>query len=198
MVFAYRHCPDSPVFPFILQRLCWRIEANFYSDTLRSKMMTQRLLAHLRWFEQTIKEQPYDYKWIEDHVFDRALYMVNEYYWNDALRKILLSVAAPRHAAAGNLVRALQLTNVADNLLVTLLDTNSRIRKARSRVTADSVSHLWRHYDYQSPTFVMADTMSVDHLIAYVRQLGHRHHRRPQSQSPSHDSPCHRNPQFCQ
>lgn len=249
MKFAYRHCPDSPAFPFILQRLCWRIEANFYSDTLQSKIMTQRLydfatrvadegkasdralwyytasfladrvgdtrraltllqkaekqpatpflkgsihvlrayldaktlplgsaydqrlLAHLRWFEQTIKEQPYDYKWIEDHVFDRALYMDNEYYWNDALRKILLSVAAPRHAAAGDPVRALQLTNVADNLLVTLLDTNSRIRKARSRVTADSVSHLWRHYDYQSPTFIMVDTMSVDHLIAYVRQL---------------------------
>ena len=245
MELVYRHAPNAPIFPFVLQRLCWRIEKNFY-DTLQTDTLLrrfydfafrvanegksanralwyytasflsdrmgdsrralslvkkaekqpassflqesihilrfyldaktlplgsaydQRLLAHLRWFEQAVGRHAARDKWtVDDLTWDN----LDAGYWERAIQRILLSVAAPRHNAAGRITRALQLVNVADNLTLFLLDTDGRIREARTRTVADSLFECWRHYDYRSATIAMIDTMSVDRLIAYVRQL---------------------------
>lgn len=93
------------------------------------------------------------------------------YYWNDMLRKLLLSVVAPRYLKEGNPVRAIQMTNMADNLLY---------REIRQRKLSggwiDMIrknSWLDNPYDYRNHLFKLLDTIDVKHVVAYVKQLKH-------------------------
>lgn len=93
------------------------------------------------------------------------------YYSNDMLRKLLLSVVAPRYLKEGNPVRAIQMTNMADNLLY---------REIRQRKLSggwiDMIrknSWLDNPYDYRNHLFKLLDTIDVKHVVAYVKQLKH-------------------------
>lgn len=93
------------------------------------------------------------------------------YYWNDMLRKLLLSVVAPRYLKEGNPVRAIQMTNMADNLLY---------REIRQRKLSGSWMDMIRKstwldnpYDYRNHLFKLLDTIDVKHVVAYVKQLKH-------------------------
>lgn len=67
-------------------------------------------------------EKPKDFK--EKFMPDNTSYIggyqncANTYYWNDAMRRILLRVVCPRMHKAKNYVREVQLANLADNLLM--------------------------------------------------------------------------------
>ncbi len=93
------------------------------------------------------------------------------YYWNDMLRKLLLSVVVPRYLTEGDGVRAIQMTNVADNLLY---------RKIREKKETDcwmdvlrKSSRLENPYDYRNHLFDLLDTIDVRHVVAYVDRLQH-------------------------
>lgn len=93
------------------------------------------------------------------------------YYSNDMLRKLLLSVVAPRYLKEGNPVRAIQMTNMADNLLY---------REIRQRKLSGGWIDMIRKscwldnpYDYRNHLFKLLDTIDVKHVVAYVKQLKH-------------------------
>lgn len=93
------------------------------------------------------------------------------YYWNDMLRKLLLSVVAPRYLEEGNPVRAIQVTNMADNLLY---------QKIREKKMADCKIDLLREstrldnpYDWRNHLFDLLGTIDVRHVAAYTDRLRH-------------------------
>ena len=53
---------------------------------------------------------------------------VSYYYWNDVMRRIVLSEVCPRLLANGRHVKALQLANMADNRLLQLVDEIGRFK----------------------------------------------------------------------
>ena len=90
----------------------------------------QRLLNDLRWLDNMIKNKVtpeiydklnHDHIWQQEYNDDnRDVYqnIANTFYWNDALRRLLLKVVCPRMHEAGKYIREIQLANVAENLLV--------------------------------------------------------------------------------
>lgn len=91
----------------------------------------QRLMNDLKWLTRKIKKEatPDIYSKLTNHRVDFLDYSVdntdvyqdkpNTFYWNDALRYILLRVVCPRMHKAGRYVREIQLANMAENFLVT-------------------------------------------------------------------------------
>ena len=79
----------------------------------------QRLLEQLRWLDNKIRDN------IDDKVRQKTISNgfwgnYSYYYWNDMLRKIVLSAVVPRYIAHGNYIRAIQLANMADNNLLNI------------------------------------------------------------------------------
>lgn len=93
------------------------------------------------------------------------------YYWNDMLRKLLLSVVAPRYLKEGNPVRAIQMTNMADNLLYQQI-RQGKLPDSRMDVIRKS-TRLENPYDYRNHLFELLDTIDVKHAVAYVKRLQH-------------------------
>lgn len=93
------------------------------------------------------------------------------YYWNDMLRKLLLSVVAPRYLKEGNPVRAIQMTNMADNLLYQQI-REGKLPGSRMDVIRKS-TWLENPYDYRNHLFELLDTIDVKHVVAYVKRLLH-------------------------
>ena len=90
----------------------------------------QRLMNDLKWLDQKIKAEAtsstynklnYDRIWQKEYTDDnRDVYqnIANTFYWNDAMRRLLLRVVCPRMHEAGKYVREIQLANMAENSLV--------------------------------------------------------------------------------
>ena len=89
----------------------------------------QRLFRDLKWLVHKIKKEAssevyhklnYDI-WEEEYTDDnRDVYQhtANTFYWNDAMRRMLLKVVCPRMHKAGKYVREIQLAYMAENYLV--------------------------------------------------------------------------------
>ena len=93
----------------------------------------QRLMEDLKWLVQKIKKeapaQLFDYPEVEADEFsdEYSSYdeetaegfqsCANSFYWNDAMRRILLKMVCPRMHEAGKYTREIQLANIAENLL---------------------------------------------------------------------------------
>ena len=90
----------------------------------------------------------------------------NPYYWNDAMRQILLVDVCPRMVKAGRTTRALQLANFADYYLFRKLGnrTIQHIKYAWNGIEYD-----WDDFSYCSNVFQFADSLSADQLATYVR-----------------------------
>jgi hypothetical protein len=90
----------------------------------------QRLMNDLKWLEQKIKKEVtpeayeklnFDEIWQKEYTDDnRDVYQceANTFYWNDAMRRLLLRVVCPRMHEAGKHIREIQLANMAENCLV--------------------------------------------------------------------------------
>lgn len=88
----------------------------------------QRLMNDLKWLvskierevpaslSKTLQDENNEVYYVED---TRKGFQVsaNSFYWNDAMRRILLRKVCPRMHEAGNYTREIQLANLADNLL---------------------------------------------------------------------------------
>ena len=86
----------------------------------------------------------------------------NTYFWNDAMRRILLCDVCPRLVAAGSTSRALQLANFADYYLYKKLG-NKTVHLSEWR------EHEWDEFSYSSNLFELTDSLSASQLAAYVR-----------------------------
>jgi hypothetical protein len=90
----------------------------------------QRLMTGLMWLDHKIKTEAtastysklnYDRISKREYTDDnRDVYQItaNTFYWNDAMRRLLLRVVCPRMHEAGKYVREIQLANMAENSLV--------------------------------------------------------------------------------
>ena len=95
---------------------------------------------------------------------------ISYFYWNDMLRRILLAEVCPRMLERGMAVRALQLANMADNMLLNLNDFMGGKSLKEYRM-----SNEYNSIDYCSEFFMMMkDSVSINDLISYVKcaQLG--------------------------
>ena len=138
----------------------------------------QRLLEQLRWLDNKIRDN------IDDKVRQKTISNgfwgnYNYYYWNDMLRKIVLSVVVPRYIAHGNYIRAIQLANMADNNLLNVINKQEFYYCYDQTWDEDIVSlseyrkgTKWHNcLDYSNALFALIDTIGVNHVIAYVQRL---------------------------
>lgn len=99
-----------------------------------NKAYEQQLLCDLKWLTQKIKHEvtPEIYKkltidpcsWREYDDDNRDVYQAeaNTFYWNDALRRILLREVCPHMHKADKHIREIQLANLAENFLIKTTD----------------------------------------------------------------------------
>lgn len=89
---------------------------------------------------------------------------ISFYYWNDMLRRILLAEVCPRMLDRGMQVRALQLANLADNMLLNL-NNNIEGKTLKEYRSSDNYNSI----DYCSEFFMMMkDCVTIGDLTAYV------------------------------
>ncbi|MBR5533182.1 MAG: hypothetical protein IKU59_07770 [Bacteroidales bacterium] len=134
-----------------------------------------KLFEQLKWLDNKIATNIN--KEVEQKVAEGASemeYGLSFYYWNDMLRRILLSEVAPRMIAAGKSIRALQLANMADNRLLLLVNKRDTYKWVES-YSGDYERQVVRSYtmeeyrysdyynrsDYSNDFFKMIDTLGV-------------------------------------
>lgn len=132
----------------------------------------QKLFRQLQWLDKKIKENS-PYQAVNDY-FLKANISFN--YWNDMLRKIVLSVVVPKYIIQKNYIRAIQLTNMADNLLYNQIDKIIDYYGLDTRIETLSEyrkSTHWNAIDYSNSLFALVDTIGVDNVVAYTKRLKH-------------------------
>ena len=140
----------------------------------------QHLFAQLKWLDEKIVNN------ITDEVREQTaegyhlLGCYSYYYWNDMMRRILLTEVCPRMLESGRTTRALQLANMASNRLLGIVDrqkgdyhkvVNGEFKFVEYDLTMDEYRYSEEHYnsfDYRSHFFEMIDSIGLDVAIKYV------------------------------
>lgn len=143
-----------------------------------------KLFEQLKWLDSQIKNN------IDDDVRSNTAlgYDLNSgisyYYWNDMLRRIVLAEVCPRMIKAGKITRALQLANMADNLLLSLVNRRAlcyyeRINEEYVRIEKSCTMSEYRYdgelfniHDYSNNFFEMADSLGANTVKRYVQNVG--------------------------
>ena len=86
----------------------------------------------------------------------------SQYYWNDMMRKIIISQVVPKCLSSGYKVRALQFLNYADNCIW-------KTRGSNANWKVSSFCHE-NEYDYRTDFFINLDSIGVK----YVKRLAYR------------------------
>lgn len=134
----------------------------------------RKLFSQIKWLDSKICDNLDDRVRQETaHLYNLYSYK-NYYYWNDMLRRILLSEVCPRMIEAGNTTRALQLANMADNRLLGLVNIQEVDYYDPSTSTTYSLSayrysNEYNTYDYSNHFFEMIDSMDVASTKKYVQ-----------------------------
>ena len=125
-----------------------------------------RLFNDLKWLDDKIRgELTEDLRNnITEYYYYYLRSNISFYYWNDMLRRIILAEVCPRMLDRGMETRALQLANLADNMLLNLTN-NIEGKSLKEYRTSDDYNSI----DYRSDFFMMMkDAVSIGELIAYV------------------------------
>ena len=125
-----------------------------------------RLFNDLRWLDAKIRgELTEDLRSnITEYYYYYLRSNISFYYWNDMLRRILLAEVCPRMLDRGMQVRALQLANLADNMLLNL-NNNIEGKTLKEYRSSDNYNSI----DYCSEFFMMMkDCVTIGDLTAYV------------------------------
>lgn len=85
----------------------------------------------------------------------------NTYYWNDAMRRILLSDLCSRLITEGQSLCALQLANFADYYLFRKLGNKTTILREWRNID-------WDEFSYSSDLFAITEKLSAQQLASYV------------------------------
>lgn len=129
-----------------------------------------RLFNDLKWLEAKVRNNITDTvkEDVEFYYQYRSYdYNISFYYWNDVLRRILLAEICPRMLDRGMAVRALQLANMADNLLLNIVDSidGKSLYEYRKMISYNSI-------DYRGDFFkMMFSSVDVNDLITYVKHV---------------------------
>ena len=125
-----------------------------------------RLFNDLKWLDAKIRSELTEdlRNNISEYYYYYLRSNISFYYWNDMLRRILLAEVCPRMLDKGMETRALQLANMADNLLLNLNDSLEGMSLKEYRLSDD-----YNSIDYCSEFFMMMkDSVSIGELITYV------------------------------
>ncbi|WP_289160931.1 hypothetical protein [uncultured Parabacteroides sp.] len=134
-----------------------------YEERLRQDLKKMEALVQKHLTPKVIKET--------EKKGDYQVYGYSFYYWNDMLRKLLLSVVAPRYLKEGKPVRAIQMVNMADNLLFRKVQ---EAKQADCRMDMIRKSTLLENpYDYRNRLFELLDTLEVEDVVTYMERLQH-------------------------
>lgn len=142
----------------------------------------KHLFGQLQWLDKQITEH------ITPEVRERTIKTgdlclnISYYYWNDMMRRIVLSEICPRMIRAGKPIRALQLANMADNRLLELVDCATCYKKKCGQEDVQWVEvsmdmYEFRRdkdafsYDYSNSFFEMIDSIGVDKVIEYRNHI---------------------------
>lgn len=148
----------------------------------------RRLFQQLEWLDKQIVNHLTDPVRDETTHGYKLIRCASFYYWNDMMRRIVLSEVCPRMLQADQTTRALQLANMADNRLlgvvgkqeVTLVttDENGDSQFVQQVLPLDKYRYSgeFNAYDYSNHFFEMIDSLGTDAAIAYVRRV-----QRPQT-----------------
>ena len=125
-----------------------------------------RLFNDLKWLDAKIRSELTED--LRNNITEYCYYYLRSnisfYYWNDMLRRILLAEVCPRMLDKGMETRALQLANMADNLLLNLNNSLEGMSLKEYRLSDD-----YNSIDYCSEFFMMMkDSVSIGELITYV------------------------------
>ncbi len=158
-----------------------------YNSTYEDKLFNQ-----LKWLDSMICNNLTDQVCQETANGYMLVSSVGYYYWNDVMRRILLSEVCPRMIRAGKTTRALQLANMADNRLLGLVnkrclydyvevgDTYEYLPVVTYTMTEYRYSEQYNVHDYSSHFFEMIDSLGVESALGYVNNV-----RRPKSKFDS-------------
>ena len=125
-----------------------------------------RLFNDLKWLDAKIRgELTEDLRSnITEYYYYYLRSNISFYYWNDMLRRILLAEVCPRMLDRGMVTRALQLANLADNMLLNLTN-NLEGKSLKEYRSSDNYNSI----DYCSEFFMMMkDCVTIGDLTAYV------------------------------
>lgn len=145
----------------------------------------QWLYQTLSWYERQIKNNMTDDvlnyclewdNWGGHEYSNSAFSYMNGcysfYYWNDMLRKLLISVVAPKYLDAGRGERAIQLVNMADNMLIKVVENSGR-QADYSMEAYRSNTKQFNHFDYCNHLFALLDTIPISAIINYTNKVVH-------------------------
>ena len=123
----------------------------------------ERILPQMQWLDGKIRNQRTQK--VKDDYWEYSDYLIfsnhSNIYFNDMMRKITLSVMAPRYQCYGQPVKALMLIGMASERMRTLTGFRNQ-------------SHEW-NMDYYTDIFLALDSAPIEDVIAYretVRQQG--------------------------
>ena len=144
-----------------------------------SQNYEDEMIAGLEWLDGMIVSHLEEARkeTIEDGIYKMGINL-SYYYWNDMMRKIVLSSIVPKLLENHREVSAIRFANMADNRLLNLVGkvkvgrydrrgwTKVELNMAQLRM----VDHFNQH-DYSNALFEMIDTLDVIHLEDYVKSL---------------------------
>ncbi len=135
------------------------------------------LLGQLKWLDTQIRNNLTEHVRTETAQGWKLITCTGYYYWNDVMRKILLTEVCPRMLKVGKTTRALQLANMADNLLlgyVNQVEVSYYYREFNDTIynlTDYRYSKIFNNFDYSNHFFEMIDSMDVNATLKYVQQV---------------------------
>lgn len=122
------------------------------------KAYEQKLFAQLRWLQEMI-EKDIDKEVIDGFNMYQLSGCYSYYYWNDAMRCILLGTVCPKLIKQGNTTLALQLANMSSYTLPN--EIPAMLYKYRNKCS-------FNYYDYSCHFAEMMDSLSAKALIDYT------------------------------
>lgn len=140
------------------------------------------MIAGLKWLDGMIVSHLDEAKreTVENGVYKMGINL-SYYYWNDMMRKIVLSSIVPKLLANHRETNAIRFANMADNRLLNLVG-KSRIwyhdkekgEWVEAELTMEQLrtGNRFNEHDYSNALFELIDTLDVVHLERYVNSLG--------------------------
>lgn len=143
-----------------------------------NKAYEQKLFAQLRWMQGMI-ENNLDEEITKGVRFYQLAGSYSYYYWNDAMRCVLLGTVCPKLIEQGNTTLALQLANYASYTLlneINHVEIEFYLTKDVAKYGEQATFNLYQYrhsglenrYDYCSDFAEMANSLSADALMAYT------------------------------
>lgn len=143
----------------------------------------KKLFKQLKWLDSKIINN------IDDDVRSETAWGIalnrgiSYYYWNDMLRRIVLSEVCPRMMKAGKTTRAIQLANMADNRLIQFVNkrqdyycttVNGKFQWGTKNYTLSEYRYdpdMHNNHDYSNNFFGLIDSVGVNEVSRYMQNL---------------------------